>query len=130
MNRKSPPGKRLVVVLALVFSFLSVHAADITFISTAFKSGNATGLTSSLGEETDVAIPGTSRKCDAKAAVSVLNTFFDANKPNGFTVLHNADKKDNGFLVGKLPTTKGEFRVNITYRSENNKVIIQSIRIE
>ena len=35
-----------------------------------------------------------------------------------------------GFLVGKLPTSSGEYRVNITYRAEGNTAIIQSIRIE
>ncbi|MDR1938098.1 MAG: DUF4783 domain-containing protein, partial [Tannerellaceae bacterium] len=63
-------------------------------------------------------------------AVALLNSFFNSNKPANFTVVHNADKKESGFLVGKLATAKGEFRVNLTYRTENDKPIIQSIRIE
>ncbi|MDR0430210.1 MAG: DUF4783 domain-containing protein [Tannerellaceae bacterium] len=122
--------KRIFVILTLVFSFLSVHAADITPISNAFKSGNASPLTSSMDKEVDVAVPGSSKKCGGSEAVAMLNTFFGANKPAGFSVLHNADKKDSGFLVGKLPTANGEFRVNVTYKSDGNKAIIQSIRIE
>jgi len=122
--------KRLVIILTLVFSFLSVRAADITSISNAFKSGNASSLTSSMDSQVDMAVPGSSKKCNGSDAVSMLNTFFGTNKPNGFSVLHNADKKDSGFLVGKLPTSKGEFRVNVTYKLNGDKVIIQSIRIE
>jgi hypothetical protein len=122
--------KRLVMILTLVFSFLSVRAADIAPISNAFKSGNASSLTSSMDSQVDMAVPGSSKKCNGSEAVAMLNTFFGDNKPNGFSVVHNADKKDNGFLVGKLPTAKGEFRVNVTYKLNGDKVIIQSIRIE
>ena len=122
--------KRLFLTLALVLSCLSAMAADIVTISNAFKGGNATSLSGTMDVEIDMAIPGTSKKCNANDAVSLLNTFFGSNKPTGFTVVHHADKKDTGFFVGKLPTASGEFRVNVTYRADGNKAIIQSIRIE
>ncbi|MDH6303466.1 hypothetical protein M2459_000601 [Parabacteroides sp. PF5-5] len=122
--------KRLVLILTLVFSFLLVRAADITPISNAFKAGNASSLATLMAAEVDMAVPGASKKCNGNDAVAMLNSFFGTNKPAGFSVLHNADKKDSGFLVGKLPTSKGEFRVNITYKSDGNKAVIQSIRIE
>lgn len=122
--------KRLFLTLALVLSFLSVMAADITLISSAFKGGNALSINSSMDVEVDMALPGTSKKCTGNDAVTMLGEFFKRNKPSGFSVLHHADKKDSGFFVGKLPTSTGEYRVNITYRSEGNKAIIQSIRIE
>lgn len=122
--------KRLLLTLALVLSFLSVAAADITLISNAFKGGNASTLNSSMDQEVDMAVPGSSKKCNASEAISMLSVFFGSNKPTGFTVVHHADKKETGFFVGKLPTGSGEYRVNVTYRSEGNKAIIQSIRIE
>ncbi|MDR3140865.1 MAG: DUF4783 domain-containing protein [Tannerellaceae bacterium] len=122
--------KRLIIILTLVFSFLSVRAADITPISNAFKSGNASSLTSFMDSQVDMAVPGSSKKCNGAEAVAMLNTFFGTNKPSGFSVVHNADKKDTGFFVGKLPTSKGEFRVNVTYKLDGDKAVIQSIRIE
>lgn len=123
--------KRLFLTLALVLSFvINGMAADITSISGAFKGGNASSLTASMDKEVDMALPGASKKCNANDAVSMLNDFFGKNRPKDFTVVHHADKKDTGFFVGKLPTASGEFRVNITYRAEGNKAIIQSIRIE
>ncbi|MDR1356483.1 MAG: DUF4783 domain-containing protein [Tannerellaceae bacterium] len=121
---------RIVLVFALIFSSLHTQAVDISAISAAFKAGNASSLVSYLDQEVDIAVPGTAKKCDANGAVTLLNSFFGSNKPAGFTVVHNADKKESGFLVGKLATSKGEFRVNLTYRTENDKAIIQSIRIE
>ena len=118
--------KRLFLTLALVLSVLSVMAADILPISNAFKGGNASSLSGSMDKEVDMALPGSSKKCNANDAVSMLNTFFGGNKPT----VHHADKKENGFFVAKLPTSSGEYRVNVTYRAEGNKAIIQSIRIE
>ncbi|MDH6535318.1 DUF4783 domain-containing protein [Parabacteroides sp. 52] len=122
--------KRLLITWALIFAFFTVQAADITPISTALKGGDASSLTAVIDKEVDMALPGSSKKCNAAEAVVMLNTFFSSNKPSGFTVLHHADKKENGFFVGKLPTSSGEYRVNITYRAEGDKAIIQSIRIE
>ena len=118
--------KRLLLTFALIFAFVCAQAADITSISNAFKAGNASSLSGAM----DIALPGSSKKCNGSEAVSMLSSFFSSNKPSGFSVVHHADKKESGFLVGKLPTSSGEYRVNITYRAEGNTAIIQSIRIE
>lgn len=122
--------RRLLLTFALILSFLSVQAADITSISNAFKGGNASTLSASMDKEVDVALPGSSKKCNGGEAVSMLSAFFKFNKPSGFSVVHHADKKESGFFVAKLPTSTGEYRVNITYRADGDKAIIQSIRIE
>ncbi|WP_165155192.1 DUF4783 domain-containing protein [Parabacteroides sp. ZJ-118] len=122
--------KRLLLTFVLVFAFVCAQAADIAHISNAFKAGNASSLSGAMDKEVDVALPGSSKKCNGSEAVSMLSSFFGSNEPSGFSVVHHADKKGSGFLVGKLPTSSGEYRVNITYRAEGNTAIIQSIRIE
>jgi hypothetical protein len=125
--------KRLILLFTLIFPvlpFLYAQAVDMNPVSAAFKSGNASSLAACMDKEVDTAIPGSAKKCNAGEAVALLNSFFTSNIPADFTIVHNADKKETGFLVGKLATAKKEFRVNITYRKETNKAIIQSIRIE
>lgn len=122
--------KRLLFTFAFILSVLNLNAADITNISNAFKGGNASSLTAVMDTEVDIAIPGATKKCNGADAVAALNSFFNANKPTDFSIVHHADKKENGFFVGKLPTADKAFRVNITYRAEGDKAIIQSIRIE
>lgn len=122
--------RQLFIMLTFLLSVFSMKAADITSITNAFKGGNASALTTSMDEEVDMAIPGTAKKTNGGEAVDLLKTFFNNNKPSGFNVVHHADKKENGFFVAKLPTASGEFRVNITYRADGDKAIIQSIRIE
>jgi len=122
--------KKTAFIFAFILPFLSMQAADITCITSAFKSGDAALLTGSMEVEVDMAVPGTARKGNGSDAIGVLARFFQSNKVSGFTVAHHADKKENGFIVGKLATDKGEFRVNITYCTKENNVLIQSIRIE
>lgn len=99
--------KRILMIMISLFSWICIQAADINSISNAFKSGNASTLSSSMDKEIDVAIPGSSKKCDGKEAISLLNNFFSKNKPSNFTVVHHADKKENGFLVGNYPPERG-----------------------
>ncbi|EJX05447.1 hypothetical protein, secreted [gut metagenome] len=122
--------KRILLTFALLFTFICAEAADISSISNAFKAGNASSISGNMGKEIDIAIPGSSKKCDGSEAIQILTSFFSSNKPSGFSVVHHADKRESGFMVGKLATSKGEFRVNITYKAEGDKAIIQSIRIE
>jgi len=83
-----------------------------------------------MDTEVDIAVPGTKQKGSGADAAAILTKFFESSKPTDFTVLHNADKNDSGFIVGKLVTGNGEFRVNITYITKGANVLIQSIRIE
>ncbi len=114
----------------LTLACVCVRAADITKVSNAFKTGNVSLISDVLDKEVDISLPDATKKCGNDEAVSMLSSFFRSNKSSGFSVVHHADKKGNGFLVGKLNTTSGEYRVNVTYRVEGDIAIIQSIRIE
>ena len=122
--------KKLLFTLALILSALSIQAADINGISNAFKNGNAASITESMDTTVDIAVPGATKKGSSTDAVAILNQFFQTNPPTGFTIAHHADKKESGFIVGKLTTAAKEFRVNITYTVKDSNILIQSIRIE
>ena len=122
--------KKMICILVFMFSVLSIYAADITMIINVFKEGNASGIAENMDTEVDIAVPGATNKGTGAEAVAILTRFFESDKPTGFTVLHHADRKESGFIVGKLTTGKGEFRVNITYSTKDDTVWIQSIRIE
>ena len=122
--------KKILFTLAFIISVLTIQATDITPVSNAIKAGNADMLKDKMGAEVDIVVPGTSKKGTATEAIAMLKSFFQTNKPTGFTVAHHADKNDSGFFVGKLATDKGEFRVNITYTVKDGKTLITIIRIE
>lgn len=114
-----------------------LRAADIAPISNAIKAGNADLLKNILDTEIDLVIPNSdgdgevaSHKCNANEAINILKNFFRAHKVSTFTVVHHADKNESGFLVGKLTAGGSQYRVNITYTLQNNRLHIQTIRIE
>jgi len=121
---------RILFFLVFALSALTIQATDITPVSNAIKAGNADMLKDKMAAEVDIVVPGTSKKCSGNDAIAILKSFFQANKPTGFTVAHHADKNDSGFFVGKLATENKEFRVNITYAAKDGKMLITAIRIE
>jgi hypothetical protein len=122
--------KKILLIAALILATFQTQAADISSITNAFKAGNADMLKDMIATEVDIVTPGVSKKGSADDAITVLKSFFDSNKPTGFTVSHHADKNDSGFVVGKLTTEDKEFRVNITYTVKDGKILISIIRIE
>ena len=122
--------KQLLLTIVLTLFSVSIQAADITGIRSALKAGNASPLKSIIHDEADITLLKTTKKCNGTETVKLLNDFFGKNKPSDFKVLHQADKNDAGFFVGKLITPAKEYRVNITYRTEEGALVIQSIRIE
>ena len=122
--------KRFLLTCALLCAFCSLQAADIANNIKAFKEGKAETLTGKMAATIDLALPEKTLTCAGDQAIEALNSFFGQHKPASFTVVHHADKSANGFLVAKLHTEAGDYRVNITYKAENNTAIIQSIRIE
>jgi hypothetical protein len=119
---------------AFIFTFLlpalSICAADILTVVDAFKSGDAAMLTESMDSEVHIALPDNARRGNGAEAITALARFFEPGKVAGFAVAHHADKKETGFIAGKLTTARGDFRVNITYRIKADKILIQTIRIE
>lgn len=122
--------KRFFCLLALWLAVITAQAADITSIAGALKNGNGNALSGSMDSSVDLAVPGETKKCNSQEAVAALSAFFQRAKPTGFSVVHHVEKTDNGFFIGKMQTPGGELRVNVAYRAEGNKALIQSIRIE
>ena len=122
--------RKILFLLAFMLSVMSIQATDITSVSNALKTGNAEILKDKMAAEVDIVVPGTSKRGTGNDAITMLKSFFQSNKPTGFTVAHHADKNDSGFFVGKLATDDKEFRVNITYTTKDGQIIITIIRIE
>jgi hypothetical protein len=117
-------------MFAFMLSVLSMEAGDITKIVNIFKEGKVSGNDTNMDAEVDIAVPGTTKKTTGADAAVILMRYFESAKPTDFTVLHHADRNESGFVVGRLVTDTGELRVNITYDTKDNKVLMQSIRIE
>lgn len=122
--------KRLLLVALLMANALLSMAADITMIAVAFQKGDAAAMQSAMAQSVDVAISDKNKNCNTQEAVAMLAEFFKSHKPEACQVVHHADKGERGFFVAKLKSGGQQYRVNVAYKAENDKAIIQSIRIE
>ena len=122
--------KRFLCMFAFMLSVLSMKAGDITKIVNIFNEGKVSEIAENMDAEVDIAVPDIKNKGTGAEAAAILIRFFESAKPTGFTVLHHADKNETGFVVGRLIADNAEFRVNITYCTKDNKVLMESIRIE
>ena len=122
--------RRITMMLALLVLSLGLYAANVNPIATAFTNGNASALENNMDKEVDLSLPSLTKSCLGSEAIQLLSNFFSANKPSGFTVVHQAEKKTTGFYVGKLSCGQFTYRVNITYKIAGDSILIQSIRIE
>ncbi len=122
--------KRVLLIALLVIQTGFMKAADITSISAAFQKGDVTSLQSSLANQVDLTIVDSNRKCGTQEAVRLLQDFFSANKPESYQMVHHADKGETGFFVAKMKAGQQQYRLNVAYSTENNQLIILSIRIE
>jgi len=122
--------KTILFTLTLIISTLQTQTVDITPVLNAFKAGNADMLRDMMAAEVDIVTPATSKKGSNSDVTAILKSFFQSKKPTNFTVAHHAYKNGSGFIVGKLTTENGDFRVNITYTTKDGKTFITIIRIE
>ena len=122
--------RRITFMLSLLILSLSIYAANVNPISSAFTSGNASALENSMDKEVDFVLLSNNKNCSGREAVQLLAEFFASNKPSGFTIVHQAEKTTTGFYVGKLTCGQSSYRVNITYKISGDSILIQSIRIE
>jgi hypothetical protein len=95
-------------------------------LTNAFKTGNAKEITNYLGQSTAINISGDEHNCNKVQAEQVLKNFFEKNAVKTFSLLFEGGKEPSKYSIGKLSTTKGEFRVNILFKSN----IIVELRIE
>ena len=99
-------------------------------LANAFKSGNATELSSYFGEKVDLALAGGSKGYSKEEAAKQLADFFSANKVSGFTVNHDGKRNESSFIVGTLSTSEGNYRINCFFKKMGDKFLIHQIRID
>lgn len=119
-----------ITALSLLFSIMMMAQTLPSNITDSFRKGNAALLNGNLANRVTLVLPGSNTETDSSAAERELEKFFRGYRPSDFSLLHKTQKGDSGFTVGKLTTAKGEYRVHLLFRQENNKYLIHQIRID
>ncbi len=125
--------KKWISLTLLVFSLASAIASVTEIfdeIAAGIKSGDVKMLSRNFNSSIDLTI-GTAENTYSKAqAEQVLRDFFAANKPTGFTIVHQGLSKEGAkYAIGTMTTSQGgNYRVYLYVKQVGNTYQINELR--
>ena len=125
--------KKWITLAVLVLALVSVKASlpeIFDEISAGIKTGDVKMLSRNFNSSIDLTI-GTVENTYSKAqAEQLLRDFFAANKPTGFTIIHQGLSKEGAkYAIGTLTTAQGKsFRVYLYVKQLGNSYQVNELR--
>ncbi|HYQ57057.1 MAG TPA: DUF4783 domain-containing protein [Draconibacterium sp.] len=101
-------------------------------IVTGFNTGDAKMLSSYFNQNVEMVVLENDNVYSKAQAQQIVANFFSKFPPkeNSFSTLHDGEKADSRYVIGKLKTEKGEFRVYFLLKKSGEKDYIHQLRIE
>ncbi len=125
---------RFLSVLALFALLAAPLSAQVNAVPAevvaAINSGDANKLSLHLNDNVELVISGKNNVYSKKQATGILSDFFKKNPVKSFTVTHQSNKAAASFVIGKLNTSNGDYRIYILTRKSKKDILIQQLRIE
>lgn len=105
--------------------------APYSSVQTAFKSGNASSLSSMCKDKCLINILDDERVYSKSQATQVLKSFFAKNPATSFSFIHKGSGSSEGaFGIGTYKSKGNEFRVTVHFKKISGSFKIESISIE
>ncbi len=125
--------KSYLLLMICFFSWNALWAqSDISpAVSAALKKGDANALAVHFMPQVELALLGKDALVDKAQAQQMLQSFFNENQPQAFTIKHQGTSKlDDQFRIGELNCAKGVYRVTFFMKKNNNTLQIKQLKIE
>jgi len=120
------------LILLLALPLMAMTQGSLQQITSALGKGNAEALGPFFDSSVEISILDDVDIYDKSEAVSTVKSFFATNAPKGYSQVHEGTSKgkDSRYVIGKLTTTTGAYRVFLYLKSEGDKEIIQELRFD
>jgi hypothetical protein len=130
--------KQSIVLVSLVLFFfvggLTCYAQSFesqsAAIAAAFNAKNAGALADYFCSTVELVLPGVDSTFPKSQAKNQVADFFGKQQLRSFEILHQGARANVSFIVGKLNTVSGLFRVNMLFKKEGTVLRIYQLRIE
>ncbi|MCY1720263.1 DUF4783 domain-containing protein [Prolixibacteraceae bacterium Z1-6] len=130
--------KRILFLIILISSVATVSAHSIqdnipNDIVLSLRTGNAKLLSGYFNQNVELVVLDNDNVYSKAQAQQIVNNFFINFRPlgeNAFNVIHDGGKADAKYVIGKLKTEKGDFRVYFLLKKNEGKEYIHQLRIE
>ena len=115
----------------LVCFALSVQSQNLSSdITAGFKAGNVNLISKYFAKCVDVSILDVNKACSITEAENELSKFIQANPPKDFTPIHSGERAGSSYVIGKLTTGTGEFRITCYAKKTETGYIINQLKVE
>lgn len=123
--------KRLLFLCTVFLIVSSCYSQELSqTIVQSFSNRNAELLFDYMDNEVELTIENGRERVKKATAISKIDDFLQALPSSKFSVIHKSDKRDVGFVIGSLQCAQDSYRVNVSFNKRQNKIVIQTIRIE
>lgn len=120
--------QKLIILFSFIALYTTSQAQQIDLIETAFKTGNASGLSGQMAKEIELCIGDDVQFLSGAQAVQSLNKWFASVKPSavsGKIVGGSAVK----YYSGQVTSAKGSHKLFVYYNEKDGGYKIDEIRI-
>ncbi len=94
------------------------------------KSGDARALSEYFNQNVELVVPDSDNVYSKAQAQLIVSDFFSSHAPQNFSVIHQGGKEGAQYVIGKLGTQKGTYRVYFLLKKSGSKDYIHQLRIE
>lgn len=117
------------IILTALLSLSSVLFAQNDNINLALKTGNTTELLKYCSSNVELIFDNKEGVYSKSQASMILKDFFAKSKPSNFSITHEGGKEGAKYVIGKLVTNNGDYRVHYFIKKENSKSFVYQLRI-
>ncbi|MDB5192643.1 MAG: hypothetical protein JWQ96_2206 [Segetibacter sp.] len=123
--------KKLLLVLAIFFTGLTLKAQEAGTIVNALKSGNADQVSNYFDKILDIKLPVKDeiKSIGKNQAGIALKTFFNDNNIKGFELSSQREMSGTMYIAGKLTNDGAGYQLSMMLRYKEGKPQIVTIRI-
>lgn len=129
---KTIKSKTLLWVISCIFFYsVSLHAQSIPDgIYSALRAGNSKELSKFFNANIELVILDKEGVYSKTQSEIILRDFFNKNIPNNYIKLHEGGKDASKYVIGRLSTSKGQYRIVFLMKNNKGEFCIHQFRIE
>ncbi|QZT36347.1 DUF4783 domain-containing protein [Halosquirtibacter xylanolyticus] len=99
-------------------------------IASALKQGDSGTLSSYFNDSVELVVVSKEGIYSKNQAEIIVSTFFNENRPSKFVALHQGGKAEATYVIGKLETSNGNYRVYYLVKGSGGSQKIYQLRFE
>lgn len=102
-------------------------------INVGLATGDAKVLSTYFNQNVELVVLDNDNVYSKAQAQQIVTNFFSKFPPiekNAFSIIHDSGKENAQYVIGKLKTEKGDFRVYFLLKQNDGKQYIHQLRIE